>query len=152
MTVNSNYKVLDGIITLMKRWTRVEEPRKEAGDGASSEQVARYWPPHTYEKCLSLSLSPPSVSIFALFFALLFVPLSSKGTNTFRDLNLHLENIFRKWKNWIERIIFNLASLTLARTTKKESFKLYSHRYDFDENYKRKIINLGMRNFPLLVL
>lgn len=106
----------------------------------------------TRSASLSLSLSPPSASIFALFFALLFVPLSSKGTNTFRDLNLHLESIFRKWKNWIERIIFNLASLTLARTTKKENFKLYSHRYDFDENYKRKIINLGMRNFPLLVL
>lgn len=67
MTVNSNYKVLDGIITLMKRWKRVEEPRKEAGDGASSEQVARYWPPHTYEKCLSLSVSSICLHLCVIF-------------------------------------------------------------------------------------
>ena len=41
LTVTSNYKALGGIVTLMRRWERVEKPRKEPGDGAS-EQVARY--------------------------------------------------------------------------------------------------------------
>lgn len=113
MTVNSNYKVLDGIITLMKRWKRVEEPRKEAGDGASSEQVARYWPPHTYEKCLSLSLSVSSIClhlcvIFRITFRSLIVQryeYISRLKSTSREYFSQVEKL--DWENNFQRSVSN---------------------------------------------
>lgn len=95
---------------------------KRAKDGAS-EQVARYWPPHTYEEslclfhasiCLHLCVIFRIMSPFFPFSTLLFFILLSKGENTFETLESCSREYFSQVENYIEsdcpRIIFNVAS------------------------------------------
>lgn len=97
---------------------------KRAKDGAS-EQVARYWPPHTYGG-VSLSLPclhlPPSlryfshyVTIFSLFYITFLHSLVQRYEYIW-DLTLesYSREYFSQVENYIEsdcpRIIFNVAS------------------------------------------
>lgn len=106
----------------MKRWKRVEEPRKEPRMVHRSRSLDTN---HlTPTRSLSVSSMPPSASIFALFFALchhffpfstlLFFILLSKGENTFETLESCSREYFSQVENYIEsdcpRIIFNVAS------------------------------------------
>ena len=89
----SNYKAPGGIITLMRRRKRVEKPRKEPEDG-TSEQVARYWPPHTYEECLSVS-SCPRRGLRALSSPLCVIPrVVSRHFSLSLSLSLSLSSFF----------------------------------------------------------
>lgn len=151
MTVNSNYKVLDGIITLMKRWKRVEEPRKEPRMVHRSRSLDT---DHlTPTRSLSVSSMPPSASIFALFFALChhFFPFlhyfSSFSCPKVRiHLKLNSRELFSRvffasgelhWE-WLSENNFQRSVYLLRTTEENFTLKLYSHRYDFDENYSKR--------------
>lgn len=103
----------------MKRWKRVEEPRKEPRMVHRSRSLDT---DHlTPTRSLSVSSMPPSASIFALFFALChhFFPFlhyfSSFSCPKVRiHLRLNSREYFSQVENYIEsdcpRIIFNVAS------------------------------------------
>lgn len=97
---------------------------KRAKDGAS-EQVARYWPPHTYEEslclfhasiCLHLCVIFRIMSPFFPFFYITFLHSLVQRCEYIWDLTLEScsREYFSQVENYIEsdcpRIIFNVAS------------------------------------------